>query len=250
MAENPVENIARSYFDSEKVVAHYLKAGSRVGLWESEKTLFSWNLLKNEVILDLGCGAGRIAFGLKALGYEEVLGADFSPGMVEAAEAIAAGNASKVQFSLADARDLPWDDGHFDGIVFGFNGLFMIPGRENRAKALREIYRVLRFGGCFIFTGHDRSQRNQSTFWQHEQRKWDQNERVEKKTDFGDLIEETDLGLIYIHSTSQPEVEALLKDAGFSSSETWLRRELGKEGERVRDFSDECRFWITRKPER
>ena len=64
MFENPIEIIARSYFESEKVVSHYFCEGHRVGLWQSEKALFTSLFSKTDRILDLGCGAGRIAFGL------------------------------------------------------------------------------------------------------------------------------------------------------------------------------------------
>jgi len=40
MSENPVEKIAKAYFESELVVSHYVRESHRVGLWNSEKALF------------------------------------------------------------------------------------------------------------------------------------------------------------------------------------------------------------------
>ena len=41
--------------------------------------------------------------------------------------------------------------------IFSFNGLMSIPQQSSRDEALEEIYRVLRKGGFFIFTTHDRN---------------------------------------------------------------------------------------------
>jgi len=65
-----------------------------------------------------------------------------------------------------------------------------------------------------------------------------------RKVDFGDVIESTGLGLMYIHSTSEEQVASLLKESGFDLIETCLRQELGNEEYVVRRFSDECRFWV------
>jgi ubiquinone/menaquinone biosynthesis C-methylase UbiE len=243
MPEIPAERIARSYFESEKVVSHYFRDGHRVGLWNSEKLLFSELYSKEERILDLGCGTGRIAFGLEQLGFKNVSAADFSESMILGARQIGEGIGSKVDFHQADARDLPWAGGSFDGVIFGFNGFFMIPGVEERFKALGEIFRVLKPGGRFLFTGHDRSQNNQKRHWTDESTKWKAGEQDKRKTDFGDVIEETGLGTMYIHSAETEETEAQLNRAGFKSVQSWLRRELGNETAEVRAFSDECRFW-------
>ena len=40
-----------------------------------------------------------------------------------------------------------------------------------------------------------------------------------------------------------------LKDAGFLLERDVLRSRVAEESQMVKDFSDECRFWIARKPE-
>jgi ubiquinone/menaquinone biosynthesis C-methylase UbiE len=247
MAENPAERIARSYFESEKVVSHYFGEGQRVGLWNSEEFLFKQVFSVSERLLDLGCGTGRIAFGLEAMGYKQVEAADFSTGMIEGAKQIAESLGSKLTFQCADARYLPWKSGCFDGVIFGFNGFFMIPGGKERLRALTEIYRVLKSGGRFIFTGHDRLLSNQKRHWSKEEPDWTKNVQDKRKTDFGDVIEDTELGTMFIHCTDQAETETLMKSVGFTHIESWSRRELSNETARVRNFSDECRFWKAEK---
>lgn len=172
------------------------------------------------------------------------MAADFSSGMVASGSLIAENLQSRVCFHKADARNLPWEGDCFDGVIFGFNGLFMIPGAKDRLKAMEEIHRVLKLGGRFVFTGHDRNLANQEAHWSLEKASWSQGKQDTRKSDFGDVIEETDLGLMYIHSTDQEEAETLLRTVGFSSIESWLRRELANESYLVREFSDECRFWL------
>ena len=245
MAKSSVESIARSYFESERVVNHYFREGHRVGLWQSEKNLLQSTFQPTDKILDLGCGTGRIAFGLEQLGYCSITGADFSAGMVEGAKIIAEGSASKVTFQQADARAMPWENGEFDGVIFGFNGFFMIPGYEERLKALKEIHRVLKPGGRFVFTGHDRALSNQRDHWQRKLKESELNEDQGLEPEFGDVVSETELGTMYIHSSSVDSVSQMLAEHGFGQVDTWLRSELGNETPSVRNFSDECRFWRT-----
>jgi ubiquinone/menaquinone biosynthesis C-methylase UbiE len=244
MAENPIEKIAKAYFESESVVSHYVRESHRVGLWNSEKALFRNRFSTEDHLLDLGCGTGRIAFGLEALGFANIEGADFSEAMIESALMIKDSKQSCIRFLQADARALPWPDNFFDGVIFGFNGFFMIPGEMERRKALKEIHRVLKMGGSYIFTGHDRSFSNQQDHWTQEELHWLNGMQDNRKVDFGDVIESTGLGLMYIHSTSEEQVASLLKESGFDLIETCLRQELGNEEYVVRRFSDECRFWV------
>jgi ubiquinone/menaquinone biosynthesis C-methylase UbiE len=91
--------------------------------------------------LELGCGTGMFAARVSAaLPEAEVECVDQSPRMVEltAQRGISA--------RLADAQDLPFDDGSFDVVA----ALWMLYHVPDLHRALAEVRRVLRPGGVFV----------------------------------------------------------------------------------------------------
>ncbi len=74
---------------------------------------------------------------------------DLSPGMVEQAVRNAAELGFEVEGRVADAESLPYPDATFD-LVVGHAVLHHIPDVE---LALREVIRVLKPGGRFVFAG-------------------------------------------------------------------------------------------------
>lgn len=94
-------------------------------------------------VLDLCCGQGNASEALAVAGCE-VVGADFSPAMLSFAEQ----RVPQATFVEADARDLPFPDGHFDAVVSNL-GICHVP---DQPKALAEVHRVLRARGRFGMT--------------------------------------------------------------------------------------------------
>lgn len=100
--------------------------------------------------LELGCGTGFFLLNLKQAGVlDEGHVTDISPGMVTVAQRNAEGLGFSVQGRVADAETLPYDDDTFD-LVCGHAVLHHIPDVE---LALREVLRVLKPGGRFVFAG-------------------------------------------------------------------------------------------------
>ncbi len=100
--------------------------------------------------LELGSGTGFFLLnlmqaGVAARGYLS----DISPGMVEVAVRNGARLGLDVDGRVADAEELPYADASMD-LVVGHAVLHHVPDVE---QALREVLRVLRPGGRFVFAG-------------------------------------------------------------------------------------------------
>jgi SAM-dependent methyltransferase len=100
--------------------------------------------------LEIGCGTGFFLLNLKQAGVlDEAHVSDLSPGMVQAAIRNGTALGFDVDGRVADAESIPYDDATFD-LVVGHAVLHHIPDVE---LALREVLRVLKPGGRFVFAG-------------------------------------------------------------------------------------------------
>lgn len=238
----------KSYYDDPAVVDHYRRATANIGLWLSEEHVLTRVFEKNDRLLELGTGTGRIAIGLAELGYGHVLGIELSREMVREARRISKILELPVAFRQGDATRLNFEDNLFDGAIFGFNGLMQIPGREARRQALREIHRVIRPGGAFVFTTHDRQSPRYRKFWKAEQERWNRGRQKPELHEFGDRWEETELGTLYIHVPTPGEMRTALRETGWKCEWDQLRSAIARESVATTTFSDDCRFWLARKP--
>lgn len=103
-----------------------------------------------ENALELGCGTGFFLLNLMQAGvirHGHVT--DISPGMVDVALRNAKSLDLDVEGRVGDAETIPYDDATFD-LVVGHAMLHHIP---DVTQALREVLRVLRPGGRFVFCG-------------------------------------------------------------------------------------------------
>lgn len=93
-------------------------------------------------VLDLGCGWGRHAAGLRAGGMRTI-GLDRSRSYLRSAPPVLS---SRI---CADVRRLPLKSGSVDAVACFYSSLFFFEDNEN-ATALGEVARVLRPGGVFV----------------------------------------------------------------------------------------------------
>lgn len=150
-------------FSAENSVKKYLN-DTKAGLWKSEEILIDRYFKKNSSVLDIGCGAGRTTVPLFNKGYK-VTGIDVTPKFIELAKESAEKNNTPIDYKVGDACSLEFPDNSFDNALFSFNGWSMIPTKEARFEAAKEIYRVLKPGGYYIFTVHKRTFFGQELIW-------------------------------------------------------------------------------------
>lgn len=96
-------------------------------------------------LLDVGCGPGSVTLDLARLvSPGQVVGCDNATDALDAAREAAAQRADlETRFVVADALDLPFDDGSFD-VVHAHQVLHHV---SDPVQALREMARVARVGG-------------------------------------------------------------------------------------------------------
>lgn len=240
---------ADQFFGQEAVVDHYRRATANIGLWASEEVIFQRLFKQDDRLLELGTATGRIAIGMAELGYRHILATDISRNMIKEARRIGQVLESPVCFQVADATQLPFEDALFDGAIFGFNGLMQIPHHRNRLNAMREIRRVVRPGGYFVFTTHDRDSPRHQRFWEEEKFRWDNGLQKAELIEFGDRFEETEWGHSFVHVPTRESVLSGLKEAGWEYTDDMPRHMLAQESELTRSFSDDCRFWVATRPD-
>ncbi len=118
---------------------------------ESKEIPKALGLTPNSYVLEVGCGSGRYALEVAATVGCRVVGVDIhGPGIETANQLAEAQNMSaQVRFENCDvSKKLPFDDAMFDA-AFANDVLCHIPGR---AGLMRDLFRVLREGGRFLFS--------------------------------------------------------------------------------------------------
>lgn len=103
--------------------------------------------IRGQRVLELGCGAAAGARWLRAAGARAV-GLDLSAGMLRHARVAGDRTGVRVPLVQADALALPFRDGCFDTVCTAFGA---VPFVADSAALMREVARVLRPGGRFVF---------------------------------------------------------------------------------------------------
>jgi ubiquinone/menaquinone biosynthesis C-methylase UbiE len=108
-------------------------------------------VIRNKKLLDIGIGAGRTTKFLLEIS-QDYTGIDYTAGIAELAQK----KYPAAKILCLDARDLAvFESELFDFVLFSFNAIDYM-AHEDRVKALKEFYRVLKPGGFFMFSTHNR----------------------------------------------------------------------------------------------
>ncbi|MGJ7461503.1 class I SAM-dependent methyltransferase [Halomonas sp. MA07-2] len=95
-----------------------------------------------ERVLDIACGSGTAAL-VAARRYCEMTGIDYVPALIERARQRAAAEGFDVDFRVADAQALPFQDASFDAVL----SVYGVQFAPDQARAAEEMLRVCRPGG-------------------------------------------------------------------------------------------------------
>ena len=99
-------------------------------------------------VLEVGCGAAQCSRWLQAQGAQVVAG-DLSLAMLQRSGLIDAGRDRSVPLVQTDAAGLPFADGVFDLACSAYGA---VPFVADSAAVMREVARVLRPGGRWVFS--------------------------------------------------------------------------------------------------
>ena len=131
-----------SFFDFAAEVGLTKHIGS---LEATEALLELCHIGKGSYVLDVGCGVGATACWLARRYGCRVMGVDILPRMVERSQERARREkvADRVEFKVADAQDLPFEDNLFDAVLT--ESVTAFPA--DKQKAVNEYTRVAKPGG-------------------------------------------------------------------------------------------------------
>ena len=131
-----------SFFDFAAEVGLTKHMGS---LAATEALVESCHIGKDSYVLDVGCGVGVTPCYLAKKHGCRVVGVDISPKMVERSRERARREkvSNQVEFRVADAQDLPFEDNLFDAVIT--ESVTAFP--EGKQKAANEYARVAKPGG-------------------------------------------------------------------------------------------------------
>jgi SAM-dependent methyltransferase len=228
---------------------------SLIGLWPSEVHLTRSFFPPHSRLLDIGCGAGRTSIPLAQAGHE-VVAMDLATPMVTQTHTLADFTSTRIHGAVADAAVLPFPSNTFDGVLFSYNGIELVPREAGKRAVLAEVFRTLRPGGHFIFTTHafeafnqfaqDRLRRALAqlirtlTFQSH------------AGDEFGEIVPDPshNVEVYYMQINSPRKYRSMLRSTGFGLRyfNSRARIDSARPPSWIADFDADFKFYVARKP--
>jgi ubiquinone/menaquinone biosynthesis C-methylase UbiE len=115
-------------------------------------TLNAAELRGGDVLLDIGCGSGKLVVAAARTQDITAVGVDATPGMIVLARRRARREGVKADFREGVAESLPFADGSVHAVTSSY--FFHHLPSDLKVKALREMWRVLAPGGRLVITDY------------------------------------------------------------------------------------------------
>lgn len=142
----------KRYHEQTENVASARTLAEKPGLGEIDRAVIRGFLKPDAKVLDAGCGASRVALGLWEIGFRNVEACDFSPAQVAAARDLLAKRGVGIAVNEWDFSSLPVPDACYDAVICLGNTLNELFSQAEREAVVKELARVVRQGGHFIFS--------------------------------------------------------------------------------------------------
>jgi SAM-dependent methyltransferase len=143
------DDLNKTYYEMAGVPEMY---GERTSLFESEAAILASlrEELKGKPILDIGVGAGRTTAHLMAISKDYV-GIDYSEKMIR----LCGERFADATLMVCDARNMSvFGDEQFAAVFCCYNAIDEVP-EPDRILILKEVNRVLKRDGAFVFSSHN-----------------------------------------------------------------------------------------------
>lgn len=196
---------------NNSAIVDYYSDFTCTGLFHYEELLIDKYFTSGGKTLDVGCGAGRTTIPLFEKGYE-VIGLDFAKKMIMAAKSLN----STIDYRVGNILSTRFDDQEFDNILFSFNGLMLLGTYGERLKAVKEIHRILKSEGNFIFTTPYLDNKILKPYWLEKASSLDidvQNMTWDQQLELGDEQLEDYGSEFFLHVPFISEVEKMIDEA-------------------------------------
>lgn len=234
------QNINQKSYNQTEVVNYYSNFVA-AGLFRYEEKLIDQYFTTGGKTLDIGCGAGRVAIKLHEKGYR-VTGIDCAEKMISVAKTLN----KAIDYRVENICSTSFDDQEFDNIIFSFNGLMLIGSYEERLSAVKEIRRLLKADGKFIFTSPYLDNKVKKPYWSEKAKtlgieincmSWQQ------QLQLGDELLEDYGGEFFLHVPFVSEIERMMQEAHMEI--LFSARRLEYSGiEKAEDELDDNYLWV------
>ena len=234
------EKVNEKSYNNTEIVNYYSDFIS-AGLFHYEEMLIEEYFVTGGKTLDIGCGAGRVTIPLHERGFQ-VVGIDYAEKMIDAARVLN----EAIDYRVGNILSSQFADQEFDNVIFSFNGLMLIGTYTDRLSAMKEIRRIIKKTGNFIFTTPFLDNKVDKSYWAEKAETL--NIRVndmtwEQQLTLGDEYLEDYGNEFFLHVPFLTEVKKLVKEAGMEI--LFSARRLDYSGiEIMEDELDDNYLWV------